>query len=193
MATQPRNLEQALADSLQQMLQLNQVLKDFLGQAVAQIVQHTIDLHSRGKGEYIASESHNTFNGTTTHSAHQCKVHQCQRTVPKIAYCKGCQLSQSIHNVTLNKGVPMHTHTVQLNALSSTSFSQGTSHLEHNTRTATHDGNMRYIVLPDRLQPRTADHTCVTHADRATLKDNTHIAADNFTQVEAAPHAHRLV
>jgi len=152
-ATQPRNLEQALANSLQQMSQLNQVLKDFLGQAVTQIVQCTIDLHSRGKGKYIASESHNTFNGITTRSAHQRKAHQCQRTVPKIAYCKGCRLSQSTRNVTLNKGAPTHTHAVQLNALSSTSFSQGTSRLEHNARTAAHDGNMRYVVSPDGLQP----------------------------------------
>jgi len=118
-STQPRNLEQALADSLQQTSQLNQILKDFMGQVVTQIVQRTIDLHSCGKGDYIASKSHNAFDGITTRSTHQRKAHKHQGMVPNVAYRKGHQLGQSTHNVILDKGAPTHTHTIKLSNTSS--------------------------------------------------------------------------
>ena len=192
-STQSRNIEQALADSLQQTSQLNQVLKDFMDQAVTQIVRRTIDLHSRGKGEQIASEPRNAFDGIPARSARQRKVHKHQRTVPKAGYRKGRRLGQSTRNVTLDEGAPTHTHTIQLDALSSAP-SQIASHLAYNAHAAAHDGNdARHVVSPDGLQLRTAGHTCVTHADGTSPKDNTRIVADNFAQIEAAPHARRPV
>jgi len=44
-----------------------------------------------------------------------------------------------------------------------------------------HDDNVRYVVSPYGLQPRTADHTCVTHADETICA---RIAAHDFAQVE---------
>ena len=121
-STQSRNLEQALLDSLQQMSELNQVLKDFLGQTVTQTAQRTVDLHSRGKGEYIASEPRNAFDIIPARSARQRKAHKSQRMAPKTIYRKGRRLGQSARNVILDAGGP--THTIEHNsALSSASSS----------------------------------------------------------------------
>ena len=150
-STQSCNLEQALTNSLQQMLQLNQVLKDFMGQAITQIMQCTIDLHSCGKGKQITSKPHSTFDSISACSACQCKAHKYQHTVPKAGYCKGCQLGQSTCNVTLDKGAPIHMHAIQLNTLSSTFSLQIALHLAYNACAAAHDdNNTHHIVLPNR-------------------------------------------
>ena len=192
-STQSCNLEQALADSLQQTSHLNQVFKDFMGQAITQIVQYTINLHSCRKGEQLASKPHNTFNSIPACSTCKCKVHKHQYTVPKAGYHKGCQLGQLTCNITLDKGVPTYTHAIQLNTPSSIPSLQIALHLAYNTHAAMHNDNVCHIILPDRLQLQTAGHTCIIHADGTFPKSNIHIATNDFAQVKDTPHIHCLV